>query len=108
MINKNTAKGALIFNLLIIFHFGVYGQSDTSAKAKSYRYCIEWLDEMKPAILADTMGRCGAKWSTTDRLLIEGCNFVGELFPVVENYFGLPDKSINYSDMRILLIKNLA
>ncbi len=83
--------------IILLAHISVYEQNDTISKAKNYNWCIEWLDEMKPAILADTLGKYGAKWSATERLLSENCNFEGELFPIIKYYFGDPDRVIDFS-----------
>lgn len=55
------------------------------------RLCIEWLQTKKTTILADTLGRQGAKLNAANYLIRHGCDFMGELFPVLENYFGEPD-----------------
>lgn len=108
MINNNAMKISWVFSTFMLMYFCVYGQNDTATLSKNYRWCIEWLDEMKPAIIADSMGRYRAKWSAVDRLLKEGCDFVGELFPVVEYYFGLPDKKLNYSTNEYITHKDFS
>lgn len=86
----------------------LFGQRDVSQKEINYKWCIEWLEEMRPAIIADTLGKYGAKWSAAERLLKEGCNFENELFPIVENYFGEPDEKLNYSNNEYIKHKSFS
>lgn len=90
-------KTILIFSLFFISS-NLFCQDTTKVYKKSDKWCVEWLYKMRPMILADSLGRYGARESAIERLQIEGCNFEGQLFPFVEYFFGPPDVRIDLDD----------